>query len=222
MGRTACTVLLLVVCSLSLLTPSRAQTQPAKNTEKYRVLTKNDALSCTFSQTLSASVGGKLTGTITAAANHFECSDDAGDEGVNVELTSAELENGKVAIRTKNFGTIYRGNEAGSFYTYEMTDSQIQELRTFLKAEGVQLLSRVEPTYPPLARRARIQGRVVLEVLISTTGIVKDVHLVQGHPMLAPAALEAVKQWRYKPHVVAGKPVEVRKTVAVVFSLPGN
>jgi len=216
---------LLVLCGVLLaamaFTYLRAQTQPAKNAERYRILTRNDALSCTFSQTLSAHVGGELTGTITGVAYHFECGDDAGDEG-DVELTSAELENGKIAIRTKNFGTIYRGNEPGSFDTYEMTDSQIQKLKTFLNAEGVQLLSRVEPTYPPLARAAHIQGPVVLQIVISAAGDVKDAQLVQGHPMLTSAALDAVKQWKYKPHVVAGKPVEVKKTVTVNFFLAGH
>jgi len=85
-----------------------------------------------------------------------------------------------------------------------------------------QIVAKVAPIYPPLARQARIQGTVVLKVRISKSGDVANLQLFSGHPMLAPAAIEAVKQWKYKPYLVNGDPVEVATTVTVNFTLSGK
>jgi protein TonB len=66
---------------------------------------------------------------------------------------------------------------------------------------------------------ARIQGRVVLKVVISKTGDVVSLALVSGDPLLAPAAIDAVKQWKYKPYLLNGNPVEVDTQVTVNFTL---
>jgi protein TonB len=79
------------------------------------------------------------------------------------------------------------------------------------------LIYRVEPAYPPLAKQARIQGVVVLTAIIGKDGNVQNLQVVSGHPLLAPAAIEAVKQWRYKPFLLNGQPVEVETTVTVNF-----
>jgi protein TonB len=84
------------------------------------------------------------------------------------------------------------------------------------------LVRKVQPTYPPLARQARIQGAVVLQAQISKNGDIENLQLISGHPMLAPAAIEAVKQWKYKPYLLNGEPVEVETTVQVNFSLAGS
>ena len=81
------------------------------------------------------------------------------------------------------------------------------------------LIHRVEPTYPPLARAARVQGEVVLTAVISTNGDIENLQLVSGHPMLVPSAISAVQQWRYKPYLLNGQPVEVETTITVIFSL---
>ncbi len=81
------------------------------------------------------------------------------------------------------------------------------------------LIHRVEPSYPPLARAARVQGDVVLTAVISPNGEIENLQLVSGHPMLVPAAISAVKQWRYKPYLLNGAPVEVETTITVIFSL---
>ncbi len=86
--------------------------------------------------------------------------------------------------------------------------------------EGM-LIHKVQPNYPPLARQARIQGQVVLQAVISKTGQIEGLKLVQGHPMLAPAAIDAVKQWRYKPYILNGEPVEVETQITVNFTLSG-
>ena len=83
------------------------------------------------------------------------------------------------------------------------------------------LIHQVKPMYPPLARQARIQGTVVLQALISKDGTITNLHVVSGHPMLAPAAVDAVKQWRYKPYFLNGEPVEVETQITVNFTLSG-
>jgi len=84
------------------------------------------------------------------------------------------------------------------------------------------LIRKVQPTYPPLARQARIQGSVLLAAEISKDGSIENLHLISGHPMLAPAAIEAVKQWKYKPYILNGEPVEVETQITVNFTLSGG
>ncbi len=87
--------------------------------------------------------------------------------------------------------------------------------------EGL-LVHKIQPTYPPLARTARIQGQVVLQAVISKAGTIENLHLVTGQPMLVQAAMDAVKQWRYRPYVLNGEPVEVETTITVNFTLSGS
>jgi protein TonB len=92
-------------------------------------------------------------------------------------------------------------------------------------SEGVAqalLVTRVQPVYPPLARQARIQGTVVLRAIISRDGSIENLTLVSGHPMLVPAAIDAVKQWKYQPYLLNGQPVEVDTEVLVNFALSGG
>src|SRR5271166_4227658 len=84
------------------------------------------------------------------------------------------------------------------------------------------LIHKVQPTYPPLARQARIQGTVVLQALIGKDGNIQNLHVVSGHPMLTNAALEAVKEWKYKPYYLNNEPVEVETTINVNFTLAGG
>jgi protein TonB len=84
------------------------------------------------------------------------------------------------------------------------------------------LIKKVQPPYPPLARSARIQGTVILQAEISKDGTIQNLRLISGHPMLAPAAIEAVKQWRYKPYFLNGEPVEVETQITVNFTLSGG
>jgi len=88
-------------------------------------------------------------------------------------------------------------------------------------SEGL-LVHQVRPVYPPLARSARIQGAVVLQAVIGKDGAIQNLRLVSGHPMLAPAAIDAVKQWRYKPYFLNGEPVEVDTQITVNFTLAGG
>ncbi len=81
------------------------------------------------------------------------------------------------------------------------------------------LIRRVEPAYPELAKRARVQGRVVLIVIVDEEGNVADIRISSGHPLLDEAAISAVRQWKYSPAVLNGEPVPVTATVTVIFNL---
>ena len=84
------------------------------------------------------------------------------------------------------------------------------------------LIHRVQPDYPPLARQVRVQGLVVLRAMISRDGAIEDLQVLSGHPMLVKAAVEAVRQWRYRPYELNGEPVEVETEVKVNFVLSGG
>ncbi len=81
------------------------------------------------------------------------------------------------------------------------------------------LISQVKPVYPPLAIQARVQGVVVMTAIISRNGIIENLHVVSGHPLLVPAALDAVRHWRYRPYQLNGDPVEVETQITVNFTL---
>jgi protein TonB len=80
------------------------------------------------------------------------------------------------------------------------------------------LLQQVKPVYPPLAKQARIQGIVVLEAEISKEGTIDNLKVITGHPLLIQAAIDAVKQWRYKPTMLNQEPVPVVTTITVNFA----
>lgn len=81
------------------------------------------------------------------------------------------------------------------------------------------LVREIEPDYPPLARQARIGGTVVMSAIIGKDGSVQDLKLVSGNPLLVESAMEAVKQWVYKPTILNGKPVEVGTEIDIRFHL---
>ncbi|MBI3934454.1 MAG: energy transducer TonB [Acidobacteria bacterium] len=78
-----------------------------------------------------------------------------------------------------------------------------------------------KPIYPELARRIRVQGTVRLQAIISQDGSIENLTVLSGHPLLIPAALDAVGQWRYQPTLLNGQPVEVETTIDVNFTLGG-
>ncbi len=94
-----------------------------------------------------------------------------------------------------------------------------KRIRVGGQVQQARLISQPKPTYPPLAKQARIQGVVRLEAVISKTGTIEELRVVTGHPLLVQAALEAVKQWRYQPTFLNNEPVEVATTIDVNFTL---
>ena len=87
-------------------------------------------------------------------------------------------------------------------------------------ASDTRLIRRVEPEYPAQARAQRLQGSVVLDVQIAADGTVRNVSLNRGDPVLAEAAIHAVRQWKYQPYAVDGRPVEMQTQVTIKFTLP--
>jgi periplasmic protein TonB len=83
------------------------------------------------------------------------------------------------------------------------------------------IITQTHPVYPSLARQARIQGTVILHAIIDKEGKVAQLEVVSGHPLLVQSALDAVKQWRYKPTRLNGDPVEIDTTIQVTFTMGG-
>jgi protein TonB len=81
------------------------------------------------------------------------------------------------------------------------------------------LLHKVEPVYPKIALAARVTGVVLVKAVIGKDGVIKELEVVNGSPLLAPAALDAVKQWRYRPYLLNGEPVEVETNITVTFQI---
>ena len=85
-------------------------------------------------------------------------------------------------------------------------------------SEGL-LIHQVKPTYPHLAIITHTQGEVILQAVIGKDGSIQNLRVVSGHPMLIKAAVDAVQQWRYRPYLLNGEPVEVETQVRVTFTI---
>lgn len=94
-----------------------------------------------------------------------------------------------------------------------------KRMRIASRVAEANLVRDVAPTYPPEAGRARIEGTVVLLAVIAKDGTVRDVRVESGLPVLAQAAIDAVKQWRYKPYLLNGEPIEVDSQITINFTL---
>ena len=90
------------------------------------------------------------------------------------------------------------------------------------EVQEAMLLVMVKPVYPKMARDARIQGAVRLSAIIDKEGKIAELKVVGGHPMLVEAALTAIKNWRYRPTLQGGEPVEVATQITVNFRLENS
>jgi len=99
--------------------------------------------------------------------------------------------------------------------------ARVTRTRVGGNVQEAKILARPNPVYPPLARQARIQGKVQLHAIIDKDGRVGELQVVSGHPLLVKAALDAVQNWRYQATVLNGEPVEVDTTIDVNFVLGG-
>ena len=86
-------------------------------------------------------------------------------------------------------------------------------------AQMAQLIHRVEPIYPPLAKQIQHEGRVELRAIISTAGTIESLEVISGDPLLIPSALAAVREWRYRPTILNGRPIEVDTRITVIYTL---
>jgi len=84
------------------------------------------------------------------------------------------------------------------------------------------LLNKVPPKYPKAARKKHLQGTVIMTAIIDKNGNIVDLTLVSGDPILAKSAMDAVKQWKYRPYLLQGHPVEVETHIQVNFTLAGG
>ena len=84
---------------------------------------------------------------------------------------------------------------------------------------AAKVVRRILPVYPPLARQARVSGNVKLLGVISKDGTIQQLQVISGHPLLVNAALDAVRQWVYRPTLLNGEPVEVVAPIDVNFTL---
>jgi len=89
-----------------------------------------------------------------------------------------------------------------------------------LSPESAQVVARsVQPHYPVLAKQMKVQGSVVLQALIGKDGLIQDLQVLSGPSILSTAAREAVKQWRFKPYIQSGQPVETEARITVNFTI---
>ncbi len=95
----------------------------------------------------------------------------------------------------------------------------VQRIKIGGSVQQAKLIRQPKPIYPPLAKQARISGTVHLSAIIAKDGTIQKLEVLGGHPLLVPAALEAVKQWVYQPTLLNGEPVEVQTTIDVNFTL---
>jgi protein TonB len=103
--------------------------------------------------------------------------------------------------------------------TTAQTASLAQPIRIGGNVQAANLIRKVQPVYPPLAKQARIQGTVRFTAIIGKDGTIQNLQLVTGHPLLVEAARSAVSQWQYKPTLLNGEPVEVVTQIDVNFTL---
>jgi protein TonB len=101
----------------------------------------------------------------------------------------------------------------------KVVPTQTGPLRVGGQVQAANLIKKITPAYPTLAKSARIQGTVRFTAIIGKDGTIQNLQLVSGHPMLVAAATEAVKQWVYKPTLLNNEPVEVITQIDVNFTL---
>jgi TonB family protein len=192
-------------------------------------------------QSVAAQAGGESVTT----ADSGSVSNGAGNAGV----AGSEQKNGLAPVSTSAAGSKDSPVPVGSLLVYEngkeifrllptegesvpasavpgkvQRASAVEPVGTVELAPGAaegSLLRRTEPEYPEAARLQRIQGLVVLEVRIGRNGAIQNVKWVSGRSqLLANAAIAAVKQWQFRPHMVQGQPVEMQTKVILNFKLP--
>lgn len=96
---------------------------------------------------------------------------------------------------------------------------KLERIRVGGDVQAARILRRVIPVYPPLARQMRVSGTVRLVGVIAADGTIQQLQVIEGHPLLVKAAVDAVKQWIYRPTMLNGDPVEVIAPIDVNFTL---
>ena len=89
-----------------------------------------------------------------------------------------------------------------------LPNAPVKQIHVSTGVQAAKLITQPTPVYPALARQARVAGTVRLTAIIGRDGSIRNLQVLSGHPLLTPAALEAVKQWRYQPTLLNNEPVE--------------
>jgi TonB family protein len=164
----------------------------------------------------------------SAAAPSSASSQDAAKEKTTPAATAKELAKSKSPAHPQSAladlglpvgGTPLNASNAANASNPANTAATPNRVRISQGVSHGLLMSEIAPKYPPLARSARVQGQVVLDVVIGKDGAVRNITAKSGHPLLVPAAIDAVKQWRYQPYRLDGKPVDVSTEIVVNFTL---
>ncbi len=113
----------------------------------------------------------------------------------------------------------FHGRAAGPILNFRPVETVPIKLRVSQGVLDADKIHDEPPKYPPMARIAHIQGDVVLLVTLSAKGDVAELKVISGYPLLIQAAIDAVHQWKYKPHLLNGKPVEVETVITVKFRM---
>jgi TonB family protein len=154
------------------------------------------------------------------------CSDESGTVRASADGKAATcLSSGEVVEEKAPVGGISEAGAPSKTSSGMPQPAGTQPGQRVRVSQGVSaglIVSKVDPIYPPVARQARITGTVLLKALINQIGDVESLSLISGHPLLVPAAMDAVKQWKYRPYLLNGKAVNVETQIAVNFALSGQ
>jgi TonB family protein len=158
----------------------------------------------------------------TNSGEHAYCSDESGTMRSSADGKATTcLSNGEPVHSKAATGLTAYDASGIAVSAPPAADSQPKPQRVRVSQSVMQgmVVSKVPPSYPPDARAARIQGSVVIHAVIDKSGNIGNLTVISGHPLLAQAALDAVKQWKYRPYLLNGNPVEVDTQITVNFSL---
>ncbi len=153
----------------------------------------------------------------------FKCAVNSRPDAHPVDSRSTAIDQGEGTI---DIGTPTGSDDSGLNIfdpRKQPTKPDTQQVRPQImhvtRVDPAMLVRRVEPVYPPMARQIRRSGKVELHALIAADGKVQSLELVSGDPLLVQSALDAVKQWRYKPTLLNGQAVEVDTYITVIYTL---
>lgn len=193
----------------------------------------------TFGQEKGESLAGIYGKSLQTSGLQFEmlCTELAKQEGeISIEKVDTTKRYGLLAGPLDEYNANWKKTDSsvgpdrqsiGVFYFVEgkfRLNGSFHDVRILSKTQGgrlvaAKLINRVQPVYPEIARQLRIQGTVAVNVIVRKDGTVTVQNVGAGHPLLSPAAVAAVQQWRYEPTTINGEPVDVQAKVYVNFAL---
>jgi len=134
-----------------------------------------------------------------------------------------EAKNDEGETRPPNWDSAIGNNGPGRGFIAPIVEKPILGKRPVVSELKIgPLTHRVEPVYPKMAILIHVEGQVQLHAIVAKDGSIRSLEVIHGHPLLASAAMDAVKQWRYQPYKLNGEPVEVETFITVNFRATGN